>query len=233
MNLNLSYYIFPGIYKKNDFYLTMHNQLFSFWYYNWKKVFSNLNNFVEIRSGDFRRQTYVGALITSSNEIIGITLHTVFNLNSLADCHHHYFTTNYSDQFLIELKRRKLTQVMSIEYLTVAENFRKRELGFSAAKYLVALSHRLQRYLEVEACISTCRKDVQIDQLEMQFGGQLLNPPGIIYGVETQNLVTYSNNLREPLSLAPNIESIWNKRFFVELHEAEPKAKITLKDVVV
>lgn len=233
MNLNLTYYIFPGTYKKNDFYLIIHNQLFSFWYYNWSKVFGSLANPIEIKSSDFRRQTYIGALIDTSNEIIGITLHTVFNLNALADCNHHYFTTNYSDQFLTELKKRQLTQVMSIEYLTVAENYRKRESGFSAAKYLVALSHRLQRYVGVEASISTCRKDVQVDKLEMQFGGQPLNPPGIIYGVETQNLVTYTNNLLEPHALTANIDSIWNKRFFVELNDSEPRLETTLKDIVI
>lgn len=228
--MKLAYYILPGTYKKNDYYLKMHNQLYSFWFASWSKVFSGLCHPTEVKNSEFRRQSFVGALVNDSQEVIGITLHTLFNLESLADCNHHYFTNNYSDQFLNELKRRQLTKVISIEYLTVAENYRKGELGFSVAKYLVSLAHRLQVLLMTEVSISSCRKDLKIDKLEMQFGGKPLTPPGSIHGVETQNLITYSSDLVEPPTLTPHIDVIWTKRFFIEPSDIEQRIEPSLPD---
>lgn len=228
--MNLAYYILPGTYKKIDYYLKLHNQLYNFWSSNWSKVFSSLTNPTEIKNSEFRRQSYIGALMSDSSDVIGLTLHTVFNLESLADCNHHYFSCNYSDQFLKELKNKPLTKVVSIEYLTVSENYRKGELGFSAAKYLVALAHRLQLLLRAEASISSCRKDFKVDKLEMQFGGQPLNPPGSKYGVETQNLITYSSDLVEPPALTPDIDAIWTKRFFIEPNETEQRIESSVQE---
>jgi len=228
--MELAYYILPGTYQKNDYYLKMHNQLYSFWHTNWSKVFSGLCHPTEVKNSEFRRQSYISALINDSHEVIGMTLHTVFNLESIADCHHHYFTNNYSDQFIIELKKRQLTKVISIEYLTVAENCRKGELGFSVAKYLVSLAHRLQLLLRAEASISSCRKDVKIDKLEMQFGGKPLNPAGSIHGIETQNLITYSSDLIEPPTLTSSIDTIWTKRFFIEPSDVVQRIEPTLHD---
>ncbi len=214
--MNFKYVILPGVYLKNDYYLNMHNKIYSFWYFNWIKVFNSLSNKVEIKQSEFRRQSYIAALLNDSDDIIGTTLHTLFNINSIADCEHHYFRSNYSNQFIPELKKRNLSKVISIEYLTVSENYRKKEMGFSAAQYLVALAHRLQLLTCVEASISSCRKDFYIDKLEQQFGGEVLNPAGLHYGVETQNLITLSQALKEPTTLKHQIDIIWHNKILVE-----------------
>jgi len=217
--MNLTYFIIPGTYNRNDVFLKIHNQLYTFWHSNWVQVFSNLSQPVDIKNSEFRRQSFIAALINNSDEVIGLTLHTLFNLNSLADCHHHYFTNNYSNQFILELKQKELSKVLSIEFLTVSEKYRKREAGFSVAKFLVSLSHRIQSFVNAEASISSCRKDLHIDKLESQFGGEQLNPPGLFYGVETQNLITYTKKLQEPQELKSHIDLIWNNKIWIDVEQ--------------
>lgn len=213
--MNTQYCILPGSYLYNDEHLKLHNKAFLFWCTSWAKVFNNLPSPVDVKHFEFRRQTFVAILFNRSEEIIGMTLHTLFNLNSLADCHHNYFKNNYSCEFLQELKNANYSKVMTIEYLTVSEKFRRGELGFSVATHLVALAHRLQSHLEVEAAVSSCRRDVKIDLLEEKFGGKVLNTSGFHYGIETQNLITPTRTLHEPKEITFLSDILWNNRLIV------------------
>jgi hypothetical protein len=210
--MEFQYIILPGSYHTNDKGLSFHNQAFMIWTEFWSQLLGSLPSPTKLNPNEFSRQTYISLLLTPQEAVAGMSLHTIFNLESSADLSHSYFENNYDPQFRNRLLGLNLKQIMTIEYLTVRQEFRKNKIGFSLATLLGGLAHRIQRETGVAGFVTSCRLDLKMDHLSKMFGGKPLSAPGLHYGIQTQNLLTLSENLVELPEVSMQINKLWHDR---------------------
>jgi hypothetical protein len=213
--MELNYYILPGNYQQFDAGLTLHNKIFDRWRSFWTEVLINLPVPSVLNQNDFARQTYIATLLTPPKNIVGFSLHTIFNLNSTADVNHTYFRNNYDPNFCELLKQHNVKLPMTFEYLSIMPEYRNRNIGISLVPILAGLAYRLQKQLAVDASICSCRCDFKVDQFAKMFGGFELAGAGLAHGIKTQNIVTPTNRLKEPTNFQPMLDLIWNNRQFL------------------
>ncbi len=213
--MELIYTILPGTYQTFDSGLALHNKIFDCWRSFWTEILKGLPVPSTLNPNDFTRQSYISALLTSAKNIVGFSLHTVFNLNSSADINHTYFRNNYDPNFSERLKRHNIKLAMTFEYLSLMPEYRNKTLGLSLVPLLAGLAYRLQRQLSVDASICSCRCDFKVDQFAKMFGGIELSESGLAYGIKTQNIITPTSRLKEPAEIQILLDSLWKNRTFL------------------
>lgn len=210
--MELNYCILPGNSRQLNAGLTLHNKVFDTWMTFWTEVLANLPSSCSPNPNEFSRQTFISALFTPNYEVVGFSLHSLFNLKSKADINHSYFTQNYDSQLVSRLEARNLGVVMTFEYLTIKSEFRSKNLGYPLAPVLAGLAHQLQKEINVDASIASCRSDFKVDKIAKMFGATELSEGGTIHGVKTQNMLSLTEEITLPPELKPAIDALWNKR---------------------
>lgn len=211
--MDFRYVVFPGAIKLKSDYLVLHNKVFLSWSNFWTEVLNSLDQNTTLNNSDFLRQTYIAAILNKYDDVAGVHLYSVFHLSSLACLSHSYFTDNYHFDFVGAMKRRNISTVMSMEYLTVLPSYRTKYIGWSMAQALVGLGHRLQKELNIDAAVAPCRCDLKVDQLASSFGAEVLTEPGVYNGISTVNMISLSANLKEPKELTSIIEPLWANKW--------------------
>lgn len=136
-------------------------QAFQTWWNVWSEVYKGSN--FELRAEEFTRHDLICAVI-AGNEAAAVHCYSFFELDSKLDMSTKYFKF-FSPFFVNTLKEKNVNRVMSMEYMTVHEKFRSRQIGFSLGRVLAQLGVRLFEQSEGHAIVAPARKDLNVHEM--------------------------------------------------------------------
>lgn len=108
--------------------------------------------------------------ITTDNEIIGLHLYNMFNLQLPFTRNHTYFADLSEEQYH-NLCQMPGSRFISGEFLTVANQFRGKSQGFLWSEVIVGLSSLIFLASDCDHIIGISRVDKRVDQMTQTLGG--------------------------------------------------------------
>lgn len=130
----------------------------------WRAVYSDVLGKVgePLNADDFHRNDVVVCL-TDNGKVFGFHLYSVFDLRSEALCDHHYMKA-FDALTLQKFRDRGIRTIMSMEYLTVAPEYRSRSSGMNWSEIIIALGSQLMQESPWDCWVGTARKDLRVRQ---------------------------------------------------------------------
>ena len=152
------YVILPGKPGPDFQNQELHDRAYAFWKSFWSKIYSDAGSPESFVPEDFTRQDFI-PVILHGDTIVAMHLYTIFNIRSQANREHRYFKF-FPEEFFSYLSDHSVASVLSLEFLTVAEGWRKHEIGFSLARVLVECCRKLVTNVPIQAMIEIGRAHV-------------------------------------------------------------------------
>ena len=190
----------------------LQNQVYRSWFAEWQKVFSSNSRDFKPSADDFLRQDMM-AVILSGEKIVGFHFYSFFNLLRLEMSEHSYFDQIEKSSFE-NLRIKNLANVMSMEYLTVLPDFRKKEAFFPWGEILISLGLKVLNSSEGQVAFGTPRSDVKVNKMGEKLGFQTLQSAILKYDYKCE--VMYyprGNDSVHPEAIVENqISTLWKNR---------------------
>ncbi len=215
------YVILPGKPGPGSQNQELHDRAYEFWKSFWSKIYSDAGSPESFVPEDFTRQDFI-PVILHGDTIVAMHLYTIFNIRSLAIREHRYFKF-FPEEFFSYLWDHSVDSVLSLEFLTVAEGWRKHDIGVSLSRVLVDCSRRLMNQLPVGALIGPARSDNKVNEMVVDFGFTTFQA-----GLKKRNftvdlMVGFRNQIHPCSDFASHAlaKELWNKRQDLTLQNSE------------
>jgi len=194
---DFEYILLPGKVGSEFEATALHNELFDFWNEFWGEVLLEVTGERRrLTADDFLRQDSF-AVLMYQNQIIGIHAYSFFNLSSIASAQHSYFEKYFNKNFLKALQTGNFQNIMTMEYFSVAKDWRAKRIGISLAKLIVVLGLRLARECNADGTITAARADVPAANIARNLGAISLVDPIEIHTKPTE-LMLFPKDCAEP-----------------------------------
>lgn len=162
------YHILPGNPGPGFQKIELYHRAYMMWKEFWEQVYGDAGAADCFKPDDFLRQDFIPVL-TYKNEIVAMHLYTLFNTTNYAVRDHRYFAF-YPENFFSYLSDKQSPYAMSIEYLTVAPGWRKRNVGFSIGESLIGCSLNYLEPTNAQVAIAPARTDNKVHTMCYNFG---------------------------------------------------------------
>jgi hypothetical protein len=189
-----------------------HDQAYQLWKKNWQDTFAELKTEAKLKADDFTRQRVISALF-SGETAVGLLLHTHFNLDLAAVRDHTYLAT-YPAHIIEELRAQGCSEVLSMEYLTLHENWRKHLVGVSMAEVILGLGAKVLEASNFSSMIVVTRNAKRVNQILYGYGARCLVPNLTKHNVSV-DLVSLDHGKTHPgkdEEVNQLIEHFWRRR---------------------
>lgn len=144
------------------------NDIYTIWKHTFGKVLEKAG--ASLDSGDFFRSHNAGVL-TYQDEVVAFNLFTNFNFQLHAHRDHPYFQS--LDPEVIDAVISKSGKVMTMEYFTVAPQWRKQNREIHWGEILAGLGLNYMDQSPVELGVGTPRTDIKVDQMCERLGASI------------------------------------------------------------
>ncbi|WII73760.1 hypothetical protein QJS83_07705 [Bdellovibrio sp. 22V] len=194
-----------------------HSEFFNKIYAAWKVTFKEV---VESAGGvldpdDFFRCDHVG-VITHKNEIVGLSLLTMFDLKLHSSVEHHYIRA-LENPTQEQLLKRGISRLISIEYLNVLPEWRKSHSNVAWTEVLIGMGLKFMDESVADVIIGMPRIDRKVDQIcqnlegyEIQAPISKMNYPCAVLIFNKQDKRRFKNEITEQY-----VQSLWKSREIV------------------
>lgn len=226
---DFEYYLLPGKAPVVGLDINLHNELFAFWREFWTETILEVTGERrKLNTDDFVRQDCFAAL-KHGGKIVGIHSYSFFNITADASLDHSYFQKYFSNSFVTALFNRNVSSVMTMEYFSVAKEWRGAKTKVSLAKLLVAMGLRLAAQRQVDGTITAARADVPAAKIASSLGALPLVDPIEVHGKPTELMLFPVDAVREPDDLVFKswINDLWARRIDYLMIEQEHSYKIS------
>jgi hypothetical protein len=218
------YYLLPSA-NPPPHLVNEHNKIYLFWLKLWRDLCRDLKVSDAQLEEDFHRQDLIAALCADSG-VMAVHLYSFFSIESLAAREHRYLASNYPPSFFEQLKIQGVNTVMSMEYMTVNPEWRKRKSDIHIGAVLASLGLSLLDYYSIDAAIAPARRDHKVHELAHTFGGE-----SILENVQNHNIACDLISIRkDKLQAHPQsaVEStridLWEKRIHINAFNSSASA---------
>jgi hypothetical protein len=231
---NFTYTLIPGDISKYPSLLSFHNYVYNYWKIFWDDVFLKNGSKTTINSDSFRRQNII-SVIQYNEEIVGMHLYSLYNLQSFCDLNHSYISKSYNEMFINYLKENSLNKLMSLEFLTVNNQWRKSKYGFSVAELIANLSLNFLNTLDAQCSVAPSRSDVGVTDLSIKLGAKVICENVNMHNTPCDLIIFLKNQTKESrnerIKMLTNI--LWRSRLdytgFTKEHQTyNTNNKVTL-----
>lgn len=155
--------ILPGKIQSTSLSCAIYNKTYLHWKQIWSQVL-NLEN--DLHSDTFLRQDLICPIIYKNEQIIGLICCTFFDGKVDA-----YLDQSYLSGFKNKISSDEFArEFMSIEYLSVDEQYRKTKIGFSLGDVLLGLSMKVFLQSSAQFVLGTARSVIKVDRNCFDFG---------------------------------------------------------------
>lgn len=190
-----------------------YEQAYRFWGNTWREIFASVGSPEAFLVDDFYRPDIIPVL-KYKNQIVGLICSTIFNTQNPCVFDMRYFSI-FNPTALSWVFERQPKSIMSMEFLTVAPEFRKNEMGFSLAEVLILLSFIYLNEQQIDMAVGVAVKVAGVDKLATNLSAHVIG-----YDVKRGNLVcNLLGQVKEGVSLHhPNKEldlfaqNLWSRR---------------------
>jgi hypothetical protein len=209
---DLKFYILPSADPPVE-YVPLHDKVFEFWMGSLREAFRATNNDESGLHDEFLRQDWITCLC-AGEEVVATLLLSRFTLDADAASSFRYLTENYTELYFRKLKKEGVRFLISMQYLTVHPDWRKRKQSISIAPALPALARFVQAERNSDALIGVARRDVKVNEQIYSLGGKCVvanvdshNTPCDLIAIYAKDPAQYpSPELREL------VEHLWRHR---------------------
>jgi hypothetical protein len=210
---DFKYVILSGNATDHAEFIHIHNDVYALWKSVWTQVFQDLKIDSSQLANDFFRQKYIGALYYKE-QVAAVHLYSRFSLKSQAAQEHSYFQQNYPREFFDKLQAMNISEILSMEYLTVSPHFHFKKLGLSLAELIMALDFRLFHNTDAMALIAPARNDFKISHKAYKHGCICLVPNVVNHNVSCDLIAGIRGQLRDSddPELCKLVDAIWEER---------------------
>ena len=210
----LNYHLLPGKLQKGSTHLALYNRVFFYWQKFWADVFHKNGTPNKVQPSEFLRMDYIGVVLHGDRDIVGFYLHTLLNLDQGNIEHHPYLAGKEADLFLKYTKESGDKLAMTIEYITLDENWRKCKIGKSLNKVLLGTALELQRYAGADLSFIKAREDVKVSNMISEHGGISLKSNIDMHNTPVSFMVLPSSNIatQEDIELRNLSQKLWQNR---------------------
>lgn len=226
----LKYVILSGHFPKDPALHALHNKAFLYWKNFWNNVFKENGTNDQVNPDHFWRQDMV-TILMNGEDIVALHLYSFFHLKSIAAKNHSYFVEGFNEEYFEKLNKRQGSSVMSLEYLTVAADWRKKDCGISLGSVFVGLACLHQKLHDVSVLIAPARVDVKVDRMMEEYGGEV-----IVGGLEMHNtpvslMAIFNDKSKKHPDQNVNsaVEKLWKDR--IDYTQADQDTKTKIKKV--
>jgi hypothetical protein len=150
----------------------LYSRAYAFWKQTWQKIFTDVGSPEAFWADDFYRQDYV-PVITYDGQITAAHFYTVFDFDHPAVKDHRYFSI-FTPFAMKWVEREQPSRVMSMEFLTVHPEWRKKDLGFSMAEVLISLGLKLMKEKDVQVAVGVAVKAAGVEKMAQKLSCQLI-----------------------------------------------------------
>lgn len=164
---DLSCSLFPGRTKASSPCLRINNET----YVHWNEVWSDILQLPQgtlLSSDNYLRQDVICSIHYKS-VVVGMIAASFFNLDQIAYRDHSYIRV-FSQERLNQENDPRISNIMSIEYLSVDNRFRKSEIGISIGSVLLGLGMKIFSESDSHIVLGTARSKIHVDEMCYKFG---------------------------------------------------------------
>lgn len=186
-------------------------QAFDTWLKVWTDTYKGRD--FEVKAEEFIRHDLICAIMANNNEAAAVHCYSFFTLDSKPDISTKYFQF-FSPGFVSAMKQKNISTVMSMEYLTVNENYRSSLIGFSLGRALIQLGVRLFEQTPGHAIVAPARKDVKVHEMAYDCGFTCIEPDVIQRGFSCDMIAYFKGhhkNVSDPF-LGRICDRLWESR---------------------
>ncbi len=211
-NEQLKYAVFSGKSYLHQNEVELRNKAYEAWYKVWSKVYQDRGSDFKLSSDEFSRQDLVCALLLEE-QIVAMHLYSFFNLQSTPDKKSHYFDF-FSESYLQALSQKNVKSVMSMEFLTVVPEFRKRNFGFPTGSLICELGTRMFGLTQADAIVAPARIDVKVHEIAYDIGFDCIEKSVMQRGFECDMIACFQG--KQKRSDIPRVsttaDEIWKSK---------------------
>lgn len=209
---DLSYTLLSGDPARNGASARLHDETFVFWKDFWTSLFRSVGSSQQVNPDDFRRQNYL-SVFTAGEKVVALHTYTLFDLAYRSERDHSYFTRYYSESALAAIQAAGVRKAMTMEYFSVAPEWRSKQIGVSFASIVAGVGVRLAQSLGVDAILSVARTDIGVDRIGKAFGAEAVGTLSA-HNTPVELLAFYKQRLHphaDP-TISRWVEHFWNAR---------------------
>jgi hypothetical protein len=161
----------------------------------------------------FTRSDLITVLLFKGS-FVGLIAHSFLDLREPAHRTHEYLQGIAGPEFLKRLDQEGITRAMTMEWLTIHHDFRKKRIGVSLAPVMLALSLRTQREFGMQVTLQRARQDIGIDRILKNLGAEVILENILMHNTPVAMMMTFTEALREDLDTTTLafVESCWKRR---------------------
>lgn len=190
----------------------LNDRVYRFWKTFWNGVYRSVGGSNEVVADDFVRQDYISTYL-DGDDVVALHAYTFLDVRFLAQREHSYFTQNFTEAGLRAVQKLGLQKIMTMEYFSVAPQWRSRELGMSLASIVCGVGMRFAQSLGVDGVVGSARADVGVDKIGKAFGAETVHRI-TAHNRPTDLMIVPCGNMREH----PNPEiTRWVRYFYNSL----------------
>lgn len=207
--------------------LDVTSKIYAAWFEQWQSIFSAEGRNFSPNPDDFLRQDLIVGIF-HQDQLVGFHLYSHFDLRRTQCTQHSYFHSIDPSSF-DQLRQKKLNNVMTMEYLTVMPNFRRRDGGGGAIPWgevIISLGQRVLKTTHADVAFGTARRDVKVNRMGSRIGFSILQNPIVKYDYECEVMYfTRDQNQNHPDPETHRlIASLWDNRIDTR-HESKSITK--------
>lgn len=210
--LATQYVIIPGKMPWDCAYKSVYNDIYNFWESVWTKTFEESGAPESQWRDHFIRQDVVVAL-KAQEEIVGVHLYTLYNLEAQSSLDAEYFAY-VSELSVARLKKMNFTRTMSMEYLATNPNWSRNSQAVSVGRLISVLGSYMSESLDADCALGMPIKGTSVDKFSENIGGYPIQEGIKKYGYELKLMVMPSQPKVESKDekVGQLAKTLWNQR---------------------
>ncbi len=189
--------------------IQLSNDVYELWKTVYKDVLGKVGE--PLNPDDFHRCDVIVAL-TDDNKVFGFHLYSSFDLRSNALRDHHYMKA-FDDIIIGKFKARGINNMMSMEYLTVAPEYRSRNSEVNWSEIIIALGSKVMEAGPWDCLVGTARRDLNVRRKAAKSGSNYFGSV-IKMNYECEILMIKRGEVRalEDAKAALLLEQLWAEK---------------------
>lgn len=169
------------------------NKTFDTWKATWLEVARNTD--FTFDENEFYRQDAILSVVGPSQEILGCHLYSFFNLENKCSNNTSFFQ-KFDQKYYNYLLVNKIFNSFSIEYLTVAKEFRGNK-DISLGRAIISLSTQVLKESLFDGIIAQTRDDLNVNKMCIESGADLISDGFKLNGINGSFVAFKKSNITD------------------------------------
>lgn len=210
----IQYHILPGKPQLGYPHSELYEKAYQFWYDYWLNTCNETSldtNIIE--SDNFYRHEFIN-ILTFEGEVIAMINCTPLDFGSQSSFHHSYIKEYFTKEFVLELRKKKLFHMLTMENIVAHKDWRSKQLGMSLGGVMLSLALEVAKDYGYDGGFGAARADAPTAKLSYEIGAMPIIT-GLMFHDKPTDLVAWGRNNINPHPHAESnklVKKLWSTR---------------------